>query len=584
MAVTGEPQSREVEQNVLTSIRSHWRLIAVVVALYAGVSALVAYARPVEYIAEAQMVLEDPRSTPLADVRSDRDESRYVDSQVAFLGSTAVAERARIVARNADPPKVFETRTIQRKATIDSTPDSNHVVVRFRARDPVTAAVGANAIIQAYRDLVRSDLTADTEAALSRLDVALDEAERNLSAGVRGPEEQAEAGELLRELRLQRARLRVNAELSGDGVALASPARPGNPRGTPWLAALAVGLVLGGLTGIGLAYWLDSRRQTFSGRLEPLALVGSPALAEIQDFRREKIRSALPVRDAPGSESSEAFRFLASGIGASPEHDGVYAHGSAHANGRAAVERSVAFVSASPGDGATTIAANTAIAAAQQGYRVLAIDADLGTRGLSRLLLGSDAPGDAAGVAAAGFGEMLRQGVAPENIRHVMQSGGAETAGVLDEILRRGTAANSTRQVMRTGAGGSLELLGPGTTDARKSRRPSADEALATVDDRIPAVLHALREHYDLVIIDVPPVLQSSYADTLIRSTAAVVLVVPHRSEVSRLRSVLDRFDLLGIRPTGYVYNRAPAPQRRWPLHDPSRAAIARAGAKTEVA
>jgi hypothetical protein len=53
-----------------------------------------------------------------------------------------------------------------------------------------------------------------------------------------------------------------------------------------------------------------------------------------------------------------------------------------------------------------------------------------------------------------------------------------------------------------------------------------------------------------------------AYADALLRSAESVVFVVPHRSPEALLKRALDRLDLLGVRPLGYVYNLAPSRQR----------------------
>jgi hypothetical protein len=60
-----------------------------------------------------------------------------------------------------------------------------------------------------------------------------------------------------------------------------------------------------------------------------------------------------------------------------------------------------------------------------------------------------------------------------------------------------------------------------------------------------------------------------------------VVVVVPHRSGAARLKSVLDRLDLLGIRPIGYVYNFAPSRQDVFSRRTLSRLARGTKGPRT---
>jgi Mrp family chromosome partitioning ATPase len=505
------------------------------VLVFAILGLLLTGLRASEYAAEAGLVLRNPQSQSLLDPPSG-EELRYVADQVAILKSVAVAERARALLAKAGEGQ-YDAREIQRKTTIGSNADSNYVLVRFSTGDPTSAAAGANAIVRGYRDLIRADLTASANASLKRIDAAITDTTKALATlstgtGDVNARKQQELRALLSELRTRRTRILVNAKLAGDGVGLFSPAGLGKAQGVSWLSALAIAIVLGGLVGAGLAYWLDARKQAFSNWLEPEALLRVPAIAEVPDFTRERVTSKLPVLHSPGTESAEAFRLLASSV--APLHDAGKRTGPAPSRSRdesgrfapsAPVFTSVAFVAAAFGDGTTTLAANTAFAAAQDGYRVLALDTDVEQQGLTRLLLGRAIAVDGANSTAEGLTNMLRHRASPETIQ----------------------------RVMGTGAGGTLSLLGPGTATRRRSDVFRAEQILSTLD--------SVREEFDLVLMDVPPILQIAYADALLRSADTVVVVVRHRSEAAFLKSVNDRLALLGAHPMGYVYNFAPSRQ-----------------------
>jgi Mrp family chromosome partitioning ATPase/capsular polysaccharide biosynthesis protein len=513
--MNGERQSGVAEPNVLTSIWNHKILVCIFVGVFAVLGVLVNSLRPTQYVAEAGVVLEDPQTSVFSDPSPAGEELRYVADQVAILKSFALAERASAVAAAAADPKTIKPGALRRKTTIDTSADSSYITVSTRAGDPDTAAAGANAIVRAYQELIRSDLEADTAAALKRLDLAI-------AAATRTPGSSA----LLDELRLRRNRLVVNAELSGDGVALFSPATPGKPQGVSFLSALVIAMVLGGLIAAGLAYWLDARRQAFSSWLEPQVLLDAPALAEVPDFTREGVGTSLPVLHAQETEAAEAFRLLASGLGLPREslRKVQWAPTTRERMGARREARSVAFVSATFGDGTTTLAANTALAAAQEGHRVLALDADVQRHGLTKLLLGDEALTiDGAEITPVGFSDMLQHGASTESIR----------------------------RVMTTSAGGTLSLLGPGTATIRQDDVFRSEQILATLD--------SIRDQFDLIIMDVPPILHVAYADALLRSAAGVAVIVRHRSAAARLRHVLNRLELLGVRPIGYVYNFAPS-------------------------
>jgi len=534
-----EPDSVMAEPNLFRSIWNRRWFVLAFVGIFAVLGVLITSLRSPEYAAEAAVVLEDPQLTAASDGRIRGDEFRYVSDQVAILKSIPVAARASALAKAAGNPSSIEVRDLQRKTSIRSSADSNYIVIRFRAGDPGTAATGANAIVRAYRQLIRMDLDADAKAALQRLDAAIAAGNRTLAeltaagAGTAAPQSvlsqrRQDTLALLSELRSRRTRLQINSELTGDGVALFSPAGPGKAQGVSLVAALATAIVLGGLIAAGLAYGLDARRRAFSSWLEPQGLLDAPALAEIPDFTGGSAVSRLPVLHAPGSEAAEAFRFLASGISTSrdsskgtvrPRDDtGRFAP-------RSSTHLSVAFVSAAHGDGTTTVVANTALAAAQEGHRVLALDADVESHGLTHLLLG----------------------------RALMIDGADPTAVGLSNMLRNRTSTDGIQRVMGTGAGGTLSLLGPGTATRRRGDAFRSEEIVAT--------LNSIRDQFDLVLIDVPPILHVAYADAVLRSAGSVVAVIRHRSEAAPVKHVCDRLDLLGIRPIGYAYNFSPPRQ-----------------------
>ena len=562
-----EPDSVLGEPNVFRSIWNRRWLVLACIGVFAVLGVLITSLRPPEYAAEAAVVLEDPQSTVTSDGRIRGDEFRYVSDQVAILKSIPVAARASVLASANGNSSGIEARDLQRKTSIRSSADSNYIVIRFRAGDPTTAAAGANAIVRAYRQLIRLDLDEDAKAALQRLDAAIAEGNRTLEeltragAGTAPPQSilsqrRQDTLALLSELRSRRTRLHINSELVGDGVTLFSPAGPGKAQGVSVVAALVTAIVLGGLIAAGLAYGLDARRRAFSNWLEPQGLLDAPALAEIPDFTGGSAVSKLPVLHAPGSEAAEAFRFLASGIGAS----GDSSKGAARPRDdtgrfapRSSAHRSVAFVSAAHGDGTTTVVANTALAAAQEGLRVLALDADVESHGLTHLLLG----------------------------RALMIDGEDVTAVGLSNMLRNRASADGIQRVMGTGAGGTLSLLGPGTATRRRGVVFRSEEIVAT--------LTSIRDQFDLVLIDVPPDLQVAYADAVLRSAGSVVAVIRHRSEAARVKHVSDRLDLLGIRAIGYAYNFSPPRQEVGrsvtdEVRERAENVIARARAKKEAA
>jgi Mrp family chromosome partitioning ATPase/capsular polysaccharide biosynthesis protein len=526
------------EPSILKSIWRHRLLVAlgIAVAMVAGV--VMMSLRPPTYAAEAGVLLEDPRLTIDSERSAGRDEVRYVADQVAILKSPAALQRASELTRTSAQPAGMGIGELQRATAIRTTEGSNYVVIRVTASDPRKAQLAANSLVAAYREIVRARVEAEAEAALRELGAAIEAAARLAAVNPTHVP-------VLNELRARRARVQVDAQLSGDGVALLAEAEPGSRQAASLFSTLIVTLVLGGLIGIGLAYLLEAHAIRV---IRSTTLAGVPVLGEIPPFSRDRVRSALPVVHAPHTRSTETFRFLAAILAlprttlADPdalasssvvsEQPPVRASGprvppseaerrSGHAL-PAPVERddmvsnrSIAFVGVRSGDGATTVAANCALAAAQAGDRVLAADADFRGQGLARLLVG-EGQFDTDEYAPEGLTDFLVTGLIPPNTQRAYMS-----------------------------SGGSLTLVAPGsmTIAAMNMLQPA----------RVRATLDATRDEFERVFVDLPPLLDFPYAVPLLTGLDAVVLVVSSDTEDARLEEGLEHLASLGVRPVGLV-------------------------------
>jgi Mrp family chromosome partitioning ATPase len=89
--------------------------------------------------------------------------------------------------------------------------------------------------------------------------------------------------------------------------------------------------------------------------------------------------------------------------------------------------------------------------------------------------------------------------------------------------------------------------------------------AIVDVGSAAPTSMHrrAQRE-FDLVVADGPPMLDGDHADEIVRMAGAVVIVVRHRGKAEDARQLINRLELLGVRPLGYVYNRGGGTRKHW--------------------
>ena len=515
--MTTDLASGTTETNVFSLIWNRRLLVVAFALAFAGVGLLVSELRHKEYTAEASVLLSQPVPTA-AD--PSRDEARYVADQVAVMKSLPIAEEASAIARK-DPenPITVDARSFQQRTLITASTESNFVSVSFHADRPNAAATGANAIVRAYEEATRKDLQDITDQALRQLETAILKAEA--VAATASGQDAKDAADLVGRLKAERDRTETDAAVAGDGVSAVYEAVAGKAGGPSTLAVLAVSLFLGALVGSGVAYWKGTRSQEFFEALDPQTLLGVPLLAEIPNFGRGGPASKLPALVSPATPAAREFRFLAASLVVNAESNG-------QPRGRTNKVRQpafVAFVSPSEGDGSTTVAANTALAAAQQGHRVQALDADVEAPGLKSLLA-------------------LVTPMSSHDGGETMSEDAGETNGHREDGAGQ-VEEHAAPPVIRVGDHGKVAIVDVGSAAPTSMHRRTQRE-------------------FDFVVADGPPMLDGDHADEIVRMAGAVVIVVRHRSKAEDARQLINRLEMLGVRPLGYVYNRGGATRKHW--------------------
>lgn len=321
--------------------------------------------------------------------------------------------------------------------------------------------------------------------------------------------EQDDAIKRLSDLKQQRDELQVDAELADSGVVFFSPALSSSlsPAKTTRIVGMAV--LAGGALAVALSYLLAVRKPVVREAHDPRSVLGAPLVGQVPKLKRRSRR--LPVLDDPTSGSAESFRFIwgsiRSTIASLPAPVGDDADPPGHV---------VAIVSSMGGDGKTVVAANTALAAAREGKRVLVIDGDFRHRGLTSLLL----PDRASDI---GLTDVIAGGVA------------------LDIAVAKVKIDSST----------TLHVLTSGTTSRGVPRSEFFDSEITA------ARLKAVTSRFDVVIIDTPPILSVAYASQLATLASGVVAVVPRGGAAEPMAEMAEQLDSIGASVWGYVFNKA---------------------------
>jgi polysaccharide biosynthesis transport protein len=281
---------------------------------------------------------------------------------------------------------------------------------------------------------------------------------------------------------------------AGDAQVIDWAPLPYRPAGIPPWAKVGLGTVLGLLLGCGAAALAESgntsimRPEELERTLNVRELGVIPPLLEPSANGHGRRSHSFPfltaARRRPEADNrlgAEAFRLVYAGL--------TFGWG----EGR----RTILVTSAAPREGKTLIAANLAFTFAREGVRVLLVDCDLRRPRLHRVF---------AVPAAPGLIELLR-------------ADGAALAPAADALLRgaEATVAPPIPGIRRTKFAG-LSLLPCGALT------PHAHELLKPQQFR--SLLNDLSGHFDVTILDTPPLLVSADAALLAPLTDGAILVV----------------------------------------------------------
>jgi Mrp family chromosome partitioning ATPase/uncharacterized protein involved in exopolysaccharide biosynthesis len=560
----------ESNDTVLSAAWQYRWLVLAFTVVFTALSILVFEFRAPRVDATASVVVEDPAvSASLLTEARGATSDRFVVNQLEVFRSTQVARRAVEIA--ALRGVTVDIDSVLTDATYRAVPDSDIITISFVGTSAEQAREVVDSIIEAFEqirgeqqrrstDLILDRLSSaeqsvaaelagvrdqiDQQRAVRNLGVQIDDLLNQISAveaqlaiatsetaretlntrrgelssrleTLRAAFEAESDGSLLTNLTLQESELatrleeilvrksevEIELQTARPIVSFASePATLGGEGTTERVLTAAAGAILGALIAMGIAYQLAVRRRTFADRLEPETVLGVPFLADIPRFEDAGTTSTLPVRDAPRSPVAEAFRFAASGLELRMERTGA---------------RTVVAISASVGDGKSTIVANTALAMGRAGERVLVLDTDFGNQAVSQLLLGDIRLGP-------GLPELL--------------TGDARIEEAVSQVVLTGDVT--------------VDLIGRGT------RPVVAPDFFG--DRHLPELMDRLAERYDRIIIDAPPLMQVAYASSVARLAEAAVVVVAHTASFHTAEELRNRLQLLEANVIGYIYNRAP--------------------------
>jgi Mrp family chromosome partitioning ATPase len=501
-------------------LASLWRyrwLVVAAVLLGGFVGYGLSIRQPRQYEAAARLLLSTPGQSALPGVSAPAiDADRYLRNQAQFISSSPVVFRAAEIAR-------LPAATWRDSLVVVPSKDLDLIVIRVRASTGKEAAKLANSVVQAYQEVhaersreeslaTRARVQATTNrlrAQLADLDAKL----QTTGAGDPVLTAQREAAvDGLKAIVSQGVQASTAASLAGSAIELSEmatpPAQPVEPR--PKRAA-AAGAVFGLFAASALTWLLNRQRlqppqppqpstsdseeaRLYQRTLMDLPGENAPVLGAVPDFARVGAEGLVPTVTTPESAAAGSYRTIAQRLEFAAREGAL---------------RTVLVTSPEAGDGKTVTVLNLGITAGQDGWSVVAVDADLRHRDLSELChingrLGlSDMVNGARGIATGNYVWMV------------------EFPGI--QVIPGGSLVRDAASVFGAPSFG--------------------------------AVISAIREHGDLVLIDSPALTEGPDALEIAKQVDAAVLVVNPRTPLGVLRESRRLLDSAGVPVLGYVVN-----------------------------
>jgi Mrp family chromosome partitioning ATPase len=286
--------------------------------------------------------------------------------------------------------------------------------------------------------------------------------------------------------------------------------------------------LLGALFALGLVFLaeaLDRRVRTEDEITEGLQL---PLLGRVSEPPPSLRKSnELVMLAEPMGVHAEAFRKLRGTLEfVNFQHEAGY--------------RTIMFTSAAPREGKSTTIANLAIAVARSGRRVALVDLDLRRPSLHTFLGGSAEPG------------LTDVAVGREPLARAMRHLSLPTTGGLETKVE----GNGRPDVPYHGPDGQPDLEGVLHFLPCGTVPPAAGEFVAS--ERVAALLNDLREAFDVVLVDAPPLTVVGDAMTLSAAVDAIVVVTPFGIERPLLQAVTRELQNCRAAALGFVLTGAP--------------------------
>ncbi|NUQ86535.1 MAG: polysaccharide biosynthesis tyrosine autokinase [Anaerolineales bacterium] len=481
-----------------------WRLVVIVTMLAVIASGISTMFQPDVYVSKTTLVI----GTTILDPNPDSGQI-YIAQQLAQIYAD-MAKREPIQQATMEALRIDWLPQYQSKVV----PQTQMVEISVTDTNPERAQIIANELA---RQLIKqSPAIGDTETGirqefirqqLSNLQLQIQETERTIAelqsslVGLNSASQIANIEQAIREqtqkltsLRESYASFLANSQQGALNIlSVVEPANlPTRSVGTNKFIIIGLAGIVGLSLGAGAAYLLDFLDRTVKTTSDVERIFSLPVIGYIS-FLLEKSNNATYVADNPNSILAENFRLLRSNIEFFQISKPI---------------KTILVTSPNQGNGKTTIAANLALSISQGEQEVVLVDADLRRPAVHKALNMPKEPG-------------------------------------LSELIRNKADIN---EVVRPWTENGLKVITCGNIP------PNITEVVGS--KRIGSILGELREQFELVIVDAPPLIIADAYNLASRVDGVILVMEPGQTSEEQARTIKEQLDRSNAHLLGIVFNK----------------------------
>jgi polysaccharide biosynthesis transport protein len=484
-----------------------WRLLAVATAIAMIASSLSVVFQPDVYVSRTTLMI----GQTINNLNPDSGQI-FIASQLASIYAD-MANREPIQVKTMEALKIswlpsYQARVIPNTqlieiAVTDTNPQRAQIIANELANQLKLQSPGTgNSETEQQQEFIQGQLSSlqtqiqDTQNKIEELQKSL--AGLNSASQIANTQKQIDELNIkLSDLRTSYAGLLANSQKGALNIlSVVEPANlPTRSVGTNKFLIIALAGMVGFTLAAVAAYLIEYIDRTIKTTTDVERVLNYPVIGYLSEIKAEDNHEnkATFMLHNPDTSLAESFRLLKSNL----DFFGVDSP-----------SKTILITSASQGNGKTTIAVNLALAMAQGDQKVLLVDADLRRPAVHSALDISVKPG-------------------------------------LSDVIRGDRTAQSVVKIWKKNT---LEVITAGT------RLPNLTEIAGS--KRIGNILNELKETFEVVIVDAPPLVISDAYNLASKVDGVILVMVPGQTREEQVKAMKEQLDRAGAKVIGVVFNK----------------------------